>query len=271
MRSRIDGVFGLSGGVLTITAAWLTGGLLAAIPAQGAASDVWPTQVPPLADEAALNQRIAGLQAAAATLPPQLMPTLRFEEAFLRIMARVSETEWLPAVRALADAPGADPVTAATRDVARAWVARAAMRGIGVVLDDFYAKNVRFPMAFSEVDKDLPRDLKADPWGEPWSYRTHAPEGFGKQVLQRYTLGPKRYPQLGTLREATVGRQPFTPPAWKITQMRAGEGNALEFRAGGAVLGLIQAGGRIDAYTLVYVGDRWALMAGPDQFFTVTF
>ena len=270
MRSRISGGAGRFGAALTLAAvAWLA----VTVPARGAASDVWPTQVPPLADETALNGRLAGLQAAAASLPSPLAPTIRFEEAFLRIMARVGEPEWLPAVRALADAPGADPVTAAVRDVARSWVARVQMRGIDAVLDDYYAQNVRFPTAFAEVEKSLPRELKTDPWGEPWTYRVHAPEGFSRQALQRYALGPKRWPALGTLREATVARPPLTPPAWKITAVRAGEGTALEFRAGagGAVLGLIQAGGRIDAYTLVYIGDRWALLAGPDQLFTVTF
>ena len=46
---------------------------------------------------------------------------------------------------------------------------------------------------------------------------------------------------------------------------------ALEFQSGGRVVGLIQPGGRIDAYPLLYIGDRWALMAGPDQLFTVAF
>ena len=147
------------------------------------------------------------------------------------------------------------------------------MRGIDAVLEDFYAKNVRFPRRSRKWTRACPAELKTDPWGEPWAYRTHAPEGFGKQLLQRYTLGPKRWPGLGTLREATVGRAPFTPPAWKITPVQAGGVTALEFHAGvgGAMLGLFQAGGRIDDYTLVYVGDHWALMAGPDQLFTVAF
>lgn len=269
MRSRIDGGPGWFRAVLGLAVA----GWLAVAPAHGAVSDIWPAQVPPFADAAALNGRLERLQAAAVGLPPELTPAVRFEEAFLRVMGRAGESEWLPAMRSLADAPGTDPATAAVRDVARAWVARFQMRGIDAVLEEFYAKNVRFPTTLAEVDKSLSRELKTDPWGEPWAYRTHAPEGFSKQTTQRYALGPKRWPGLGTLREATVGRPPFAPPAWKITPVQAGGATALEFHAGvgGAMLGLFQAGGRIDACTLAYVGDHWALMAGADQLFTVTF
>ena len=264
MRSRIEAA-ALAGLLATV---WMTGG-----PAtlRGAAADVWPTQVVPAADENALKQRVTNLDAAAATLPPELLPAIRFEQAFVRIMARSAEPDWLPGMRAMADAPGAEPVTAAVRDVAKAWVARVEMRGVGEVLDNYYARNVRYPNSLAEVDRDLPKDLKADPWGEAWVYRTHAPSGFARETLQRYTLEPKRSPDLGTLKEATVNRKPFTPPPWKLALRQFAGSNALEFTLNNAVAGVLQPGGRIDAYTLVYVGDRWALMAVTDQLFTVTF
>ncbi len=238
---------------------------------RGAPADAWPTQAVPAADEGALRQRVANLDAVAATLPPELLPAIRFEQAFVRIVARSGESDWLPGVRALADAPGTDPVTAAVRDVAKAWIARVEMRGVGEVLDRYYAKNVRYPNSLSEVERDLPKDLKTDPWGEAWAYRAHAPAGFAKEVLQRYTLGPKRDPDLGTLQEATVNRKPLTPPAWRIASRQFAGSSALEFSLGGAVVGVLQAGGRLAPYTLVYVGDRWALLAATDQLFTVTF
>lgn len=264
MRSRIEAA-ALPGLVAVV---WMTGE-----PAtlRGAAADVWPAQVIPAVDEAALKQRLASLDATAASLPPELLPTIRFEQAFVRIMARAGESDWLPGVRAMAEAPGTDPVTAALRDVAKAWVARVEMRGVGAVLDNYYAKNVRYPNALSDVERDLPKDLKTDPWGEPWVYRPHAPSGFAKEMLQRYTLGPKRAPDLGTLKEATVNRKGFAPPAWKIALRQIAGNSALEFSNGGALVGVLQAGGKLDAYTLVFVGDRWALMAATDQLFTVTF
>lgn len=238
---------------------------------RGAATEVWPAQVVPAADEAALRQRVANLDAAAATLPPELLPAIRFEQAFVRIIARASESDWLPGVRTMADASGTDPVTAAVREVAKAWVARVEMRGIGAVLDQHYVKNVRYPNFLSEVERDLPKDLRMDPWGETWAYRTHAPAGFAREVSQRYTLGPRRDPDLGTLEEATVHRKPLTPPAWKIALRQFAGNDALEFSLNNAVVGVLQAGGKLDLYTLVYVGDRWALMAATDQLFTVTF
>lgn len=227
--------------------------------------------MPALTDEAAVNQRVAGLEKAAATLPPELMPTIRFEEALVRVLGRVNESDWLPAMRTLATASGTDPVAAAVREAAKAWIARAAMREIGVSLDDYYAQNVRYPGALAEIERALPQDLRADPWGEPWVYRLHAPVGFPQQTGQRYTLGPKRYPELGTLREATVDRPALTPPAWKLALRAVGESVALEFRLGPEIAGLLQPGGKIGEYTLVYVGDHWALMAAPDQLFAVPF
>ncbi len=241
------------------------------LPARGAAADLWPAQVAPLADQNTLSQRIAALEAAGATLPPDLTPAIRFEEVYLRVLARVAEPDWLPQMRALAVAPGTDATTAALRDVAKAWIARVEMRGIAAVLDNFYARNVRYPASLAEVEHELPSDLKMDPWGEAWAYSTHAPTGFAQEAAQRYTLGPRRYPNLGTLREATVDRPPFTPPAWKMTLRPVGASSALEFSRGASVLALLQAGGKIDAYTLVYIGDHWALLAAPDQLFTESF
>ncbi len=77
--------------------------------------------------------------------------------------------------------------------------------------------------------------------------------------------------KLGTLREATVDRPALTPPAWKLALRAVGESVALEFRLGPEIAGLLQPGGKIGEYTLVYVGDHWALMAAPDQLFAVPF
>ena len=241
------------------------------LPAHGAAADIWPAQVSALADPSTLNQRIAALEAAGTTLPPELTPAIRFEEVYLRVLARTAESDWLPPMHALADAPGADAMTATLRDVAKAWVARVEMRSLATVLDNFYARNVRYPASLADVEHDLSNDLKVDPWGEAWAYHTHAPTGFSNETAQRYTLGPKRYPDLGTLKEATVDRPLFIPPAWKIVLRPVGASSALEFSRGASVLALLQAGGKVDAYTLLYIGDRWALLAAPDQLFTVSF
>ena len=245
--------------------------LLGLATGRAAVTDIWPTQATPAPDAAALAQRLGALDAATASLPPELVPAVQFQKAFLRAVSRGAQADWLPTMRAFATATGTDPVAAGLRDVSRAWLARVEMQNIGTILDGYYAQNVRYPAAFNEVEKMLPADLRLDPWGQPWVYQPHAPQGFAKETRQRYQLGPTRSPDLGTLRDATVGRKPFTPPAWKVVLRLVGENRALEFQSGGAVVGLLSAGGQLGMYSLLYVGDHWALMAGTDQLFTIAF
>ena len=245
-------------------------GLLGLATGRAAVTDIWPVQLPPPTDANAFVQREAALDATTG-LPPELAPAVQYQKAFLRAIARAAQPDWLPQMRAFAVATGNDPMTAGLRDASRAWVARIEMQSIGTILDGYYAQNVRYPVSLGEVEKTFPADLRADPWGQPWVYRPHAPQGFSKETRQRYQLGPTRFPDLGTLRDATANRPPFTPPAWKVVLRLVGENRALEFHVGNAVVGLLSAGGTLDTYSLLYVGDHWALMAGPDQLFTIAF
>jgi hypothetical protein len=259
-------------GVLRTTALWaVLSWVVAGLPAKGAAPDIWPAQSAQLADRSLLKQHIDGLEAAASTVPPNLMPAIRFQEAFVRALVGDPESNWLPEMQSLASTQETDAMTSALRDVAKAWIARVEMREIGKTLDTYYVQNVRYPDSFSAIERDLPASLKLDPWGEAWVYRLHAPVGFSRQTLQRYSLGPKRYPDLGTLEEATVNRPRFVAPAWKIAPRAAGEAGALEFSSGGSVVAVLQAGGKIDDYTVVYIASRWVLMASRDQLFAEAF
>ena len=236
----------------------------------GAVADLWPAALPPPADTAAFTQKIAALDAV-TNLPPELAPAVQFEKAFLRAVSRAAQGEWVPPMRAFAAAVGNDPVAAGLRDASRAWVARVEMQSLDTILTGYYAQNVRFPVTLGEVEGTLPAELRVDPWGQPWVYQPHAPRGFAREVRQRYQLGPTRLPRLGTLRDATTDRKPFVPPAWTVALRVVGENRALEFRSGGAVVGLLSAGGTLDRCTLMYVGEHWALMAGADQLFTLAF
>ena len=238
---------------------------------QAAPAELWPTQVPAPAAAGTVDVRESKLEAAAGTLAAELRPAVQFEETFLRIMAGVPESQWLPSVRTFATATANDPVSTGVREVARAWLARTEMEAIGTRLDQYFGENVRYPATLAEVEKSLPTDLQTDPWGDAWVYRPHAPKGFPGETRERYQLGPKRCPDLGRLRDAIGGRQPFTPPAWKVTLQVATNNRALDFRLDGVSKGLITAGGKIGEYTLLYVGDHWALMASTDQLFTIAF
>ena len=239
--------------------------------AQVAPAELWPTQVPAPAEAGTLDVRLSALEKAAATLPAAVHPALQFEETFLRILAAVPETDWLRQIRAFTATTANDPVSLGVREVARVWLARTEMESIGTVLDQYFGENVRYPAAFSEVEKLLSADLRTDPWGDAWVYRPHAPKGFGGEARQRYQLGPKRFSSLGSLRDSIGGRQPFAVPTWKVTLQAATNNRALEFQQNGATKGVIVAGGKIDDNTLLFIGDHWALMAATDQLFTIPF
>ena len=236
-----------------------------------APAELWPTQVPAAADAGTLAVREAKLESAIPALPAALQSAVRFEEVFLRIVAGAPESEWLPRVQPFATALSTDPVSAGVRDVARAWLARTEMERIGTVLDQYYGEKVRYPATLTEVEKMLPADLRTDPWGEVWVYRPQAPKGFPTEAQQRYQLAPKRLPGLSGVRAASGGREPLPTPQWKVTLQTATNNRALEFQLNGATKGVISAGGKIDEYALLYVGDHWALMASADQLFTLTF
>ena len=246
-------------------------GFLQEAAAQTGPAELWPAQVPAPSEAGTLDVRVSALDQTAATLPAEVRPAVQFEETFLRIMAGLPTSEWLSQARAFATAKANDPVSAGVREVARAWVARAEMESIGTTLDQYFGEKARYPATFTEIEKRLPAGLKADPWGESWVYRPQAPKGFGGETRQRFSLGPTRLPNLGSLRDAVGGRQPFSPPAWKVTLRVAANSQALEFQGNDVTKGLIMAGGKIGNYSLLYVGDHWALMATLDQLFTVSF
>ena len=241
--------------------------LVAASAAFAAPPDLWPLTVQALPSPV-LSQQCAKIDASAGTLPPELAPAAHFQKAFLQAVSGAAESAWLPDFQRLVTTG-----SGALADVSRAWIARCEMRQIDGVLLKFYRKHVAFPVQFSEVEPDLSEALRRDPWGQPWIYNPHAPaalgERFAKFTTQRYRIAPTRFPELGTLATAIGNRNP-PMPSWKITSRNLGGKKALEFRSG-AKVSTIEPGGKVDAFTLLFIGDNWALMAGVDQLFTVTF
>ena len=249
--------------------AWLAFSSLA----MAAAPDVWPLQVK-ASDPVAMRELTTKITAEINTLPPELKPAAKFQQLFLQIISGAKESAWSGDLKGLIAADATDPspakfVNHTVADLAKAWIARAQMRQIDVVLRNYYRHQVRFPAQFSEIEPDLFEPLRRDPWGEPWAYKTQAPEGFAKLTSQRYQLGPARLPKLEPLKEA-LGDRTAPPPPWKITARDIGGNRALEFRSGSA-LSTLQPGGKIDGHTLLFIGDGWALIASHDQLFTMKF
>ena len=233
--------------------------------------DVWPQQVPAV-DHNGLEARMKNIENAANGLPAALDSAVHFQKVFLRILSGEAGPEWRGVIEKFAGSSDHSPPGTSLADVARAWLARAEMADIDTALRNYYRHNVRFPSTFAEVEADIPDNLRKDPWGDPWFYEPRAPRGFDRLIAQRYQLGPGRYPQLGGLATATQNRS-TAGQTWQIELREIAGNKALEFRPAqaGASVAMLQPGGKIADCTLVYIGDHWALMAGADQLFAVSF
>ena len=247
--------------------------LLVGLTAQAAIPDLWPPNIAALKPPE-LEKQITAL--ASAPLPPELKPAAQFQITFLKTLSsresktQPSEPAWVNELRTFIAADREnDPVAHGVAEVARTWLARAQMQKIDVLLRQYYRQNVRFPDTFASIEQSLPEPLKLDPWGQPWIYQPHAPQGLAKLSSQRYQLGPSSRSALTPFGEATSNRN-LALPVWKFTPRSLGNARALEIRVGAATATL-QPGGKTGDYTLLYLGDAWALFAGLDQLFAVSF
>jgi hypothetical protein len=208
-------------------------------------------------------------------VPAELKPALKFQQVFLKILANpipkelVGEAnpDWVADLRVLVagDRPE-DGIAHGVAEVSRLWLARAHILTVEASLAQYYRHHVRFPDQLSEIV--LPEAVRRDPWGGPWAYKTKAPEGFAKLAGQRFEIGPTRYPALGGL---PSGDRNLTIPPWKIALRQVANKPALEFRSPSGAAAVLQPGGQTGDYTLLYIGNHWALMASPDQLFSVRF
>lgn len=231
--------------------------------------EVWPAQVQVM-EAAALKEHLAGLDRFGSGLPPAVEPAVRFQKVFLQMVSGSPQISWRTDLEKLAQAGGADPVTRGVAEVARVWLARVETQDLDRILHKHYREQVAFPETLAQVDGDIPKNLKSDPWGDPWIYKSKAPAGFTRLARQRYQLGPSRYPLLAGFEEATRHRT-FSRPVWKVFLREADGGRALEFRslAGDGTNALIQPGDPFQGRVVLYNGTTWALMADRDQLFTV--
>ena len=234
--------------------------------------ELWPRQVDVPPDKAALKARLDLLDSAAGIQPEGLKPAVQFQKIFLQIVSGTSLASWSGEIEKLANSSGQSPVEAGVREISRAWLSRLEMADIDAALRNYYRRNVRFPASLAEVEAGLPENLRKDPWDEPWVYQPHAPQGFERLSAQRYQLSPARFPKLGTLSDAVEHRN-LPGQSWQITLQEVGGNKALEFRSGeaGASVAIIQPGGKVGDCTLLFIAEHWALMAGVDQLFAVTF
>jgi hypothetical protein len=212
----------------------------------------------------------AVVDAAWKEVPAPLRPAVELQKLLLKIRHHAPVAEWRAEMEKFANAAGEDGVTTGLRELARCWLARAAMIEMEKPLRKFYAGEVRFPDALSDVAKDLPESARHDPWGEAWAYQPTAPKGFSQKFAkQRYQLGPARYPQLSPLDDALKSAD--TPHNWKASPREVSGAKALELRSPDGKIAVVQAGGRCADAMLLFVGDGWALLADTERLFPLTF
>lgn len=235
--------------------------------------EIWPTEAQAL-DAGKLQAQLAVLDKAAGSLPKTLQPALQFQKVFLQMISTSAQSTWRADLEKLSQLSGGDPVAQGAGELAKVWLARVQMQDLGRLLRDYYRDHVNFPRMLGQVERDIPKNLRTDPWGKPWVYAPQAPKGFSRLAGQRYQLGPERFPQLSTFKEAT-GKRPPVSCSWKVIlrDMGGGGAKALEFRSLSATssAGVIQPGGRFEGSVLLHIGEQWALMAQGDQLFAVAF
>ena len=185
----------------------------------------------------------------------------------LQIRAGADIPAWRGEIEKYAKAAGDDGVTASLRELAKCWQARRAMDEIDKALRKFYGANVRFPDKLDEVK--IPEAVKVDPWGEAWVYKPTTAKTFAKFAKQRYELGPTRYPDLSTIKEALIAA-PSTR-TFKVTPRDVGGTRTLEIRTSDGKTGVVQPGAKVGDVSLVFIGDGWALLADTERLFTVAF
>ena len=209
-------------------------------------------------------------QADARQLPEELSPAFGFQLLYEKILAGAKPSEWRSELAELASKKSTDPVALATRDVARVWLARVEMQDLELLLLDYYRHNVRFPKTDAEFQKLLPSSLSKDPWGEPWIYTAQTPRGFSSAMNgQRYQVSPSGVPGLLPLEDSVKNRK-VLELGFTVTARELGGHQVLEFRSP-QMLAVIGPGGKAGPFTLMYMGDHWALMSGGDRIFAISF
>ena len=240
--------------------------LVAGVAVAAPPPDIWKNGP---VDSAMLQAQTTAIDAAEAKLPAPARPAAEFQKVLLQIRAGADVAAWRAEIDKYAKASGDDGVTVALRELARCWQARRAMAEIDKALRKFYGANVRFPDKLDEVKANIPEAVKTDPWGEAWVYKPTTSQTFAKFAKQRYDLGPTRYPDLSTIKEALAAAP--SARTLKITPRDVGGTRTLEIRTSDGKTGVVQPGAKVGDVSLVFIGDGWAVLADTERLFTVAF
>ena len=211
----------------------------------------------------------AALDEAWREVPPPVRPAVEMQKLLLKVRRANRVEEWRGEMEKFATTSESDSVSAGLRELAKCWLARAAMVEVDGALRTYYRKEVRFPDSLAVVEKEIPAGAKADPWGEPWIYRPTAPKAVAKWTKQRYELGPTRAPQLLPLAEAVQAKA--VPAPLKAASREAGGAKALQLTGADGKVAIVQAGSRFGEYGVLFIAEGWALLADRERLLTLSF
>ena len=213
-----------------------------------------------------------GPPADVAGMPLEVAPALDFERILFRIRSGEKREDWGPHLSRFIEAKAEKGTSAALRELALAWEARAWIVDLDSALREVYRRKGCFPESLEGVLNQLPEAVRRDPWGDAWAYAVAAPSRSPQLVGQRYLLGPQRFPKLLSMEDAI--RELPQPP----------QGATLAYSAIATVVSLQidsknpqpsrafkQVGERFGAYWVLWLSREGALLSNTEGFVPVTF
>ncbi len=192
---------------------------------------------------------------ARATAPADLRSFFDLAAAYDKAMRNAPPDEWLPSVQKIATQPNA---SAALKEAALIWEARARIAELRLLLLDYYKKKASFPASLAAIADKIPPELKSDPWGQPWQYQAVAPAHFPNLPAQAFKLVPSKYPALQPV--ASLSVTGFSPPA--LTVGPANVANAMRVATDGGQPVILQEGltsRNIGLLKVTPAGSLWAV------------
>lgn len=157
-----------------------------------------------------------------------------------------------------------DPVTAAARRIAQAWMTRIDRGRVVRALDLFYRKEVAYPASLAEIGAHpgIPRADQppmTDAFGAPWNYRLTGFKGMAGFENQRYSL---QSATLGETSDIAVARKiPYAAGIQAVPERVTGDTPPMVMMRSGAQAGLVAPGQNIGGISVVFVGRKILVLA----------
>jgi hypothetical protein len=205
-------------------------------------------------------------------MPLEIAPALDFERVLFKIRSGEKREDWRPQLSRFIDSKAEKGTSAALRELALAWEARARIVDLDSVLRAVYRRKGCFPESVEAAMNQLPEAVKRDPWGDAWAYALAAPSKSPQLLGQRYVIGPQRYPKLLSM-EDSVRELPQPPQGATLAYSAIATVISLQidFKNPQPSRAFKQVGERFGAYWVLWLSREGALLSSTEGFVPVTF